>query len=166
MSAQKPLAKPLIGLRFLVLRVLPAVCGGLLLAMVVVTVVDVVGRYLFNAPLPGAFELTQVLLADLVLAGLPITTLRGGHVEVDILASSWSERSARIFGAFGAGVSALVLFALGCTVAAHGYSLFEDGAVTNDLNFPVWPAAALGALTFVVSGLIVLLPHDLIGRTD
>ena len=34
----------------------------LMTGLVLVTCIDVVGRYLFNNPLGGAFELTQVLL--------------------------------------------------------------------------------------------------------
>ncbi|WP_068111307.1 TRAP transporter small permease [Tropicimonas marinistellae] len=159
MNRAAPIPRPAEGLNLFVLRVLSALCGGLILAMVTVTVVDVVGRYVFNTPLPGAFELTQVLLADLVLAALPITTLKGSHVEVDLLSSVWSPRVDRIAIAFGAGVSATVLLALSWTVAMHGKNLFHDGAVTNDLALPVWPAAALGTLTFAVSALIALRPH-------
>ncbi len=164
MSAHLTLPKPVQGLRILVARILPAVSAGLILAMVAVTVIDVIGRYLFNSPLPGAFELTQVLLADLVLAALPITTLKGSHVEVDLLSSVWSAKVDRIACAFGAGVTALVLVALSWTVGRHGLGLFHDGAQTFDLSLPLWPAAALGTVTFAASALIALLPHDHIRR--
>ena len=52
----------------------------------------------------------------------------------------------------------MVFFVLSWNVGAHGMKLFEDGAVTNDLSLPVWPAALLGAITYLVSGLIVLVP--------
>ena len=164
MSAPLALPRPVRGLRLLVARILPAVSAGLILAMVLVTVIDVIGRYLLNAPLPGAFELTQVLLADLVLAALPITTLKGSHVEVDLLSSLWSPKVDRIACGFGAGVTALVLVALSWTVGRHGLGLFHDGAITYDLSLPLWPAAALGTLTFAASALIALLPHDHLRR--
>lgn len=50
-----------------------------------ITVIDVIGRYFFSAPLNGAFELTEVLVAALVFAALPLTTERREHVEVDLL---------------------------------------------------------------------------------
>ncbi len=151
-------SKPLRGLRFLVMRILPVVSGALLLTMVAVTVVDVIGRYFFNAPLPGAYELTQVLLADLVLAALPITTYKGSHVEVDILSQTWSDRTERIISVFGATVTALTLFVMSWTVAGHGQELLHDGGATYDLGIPYWPTAFLGALTFVISGVIALVP--------
>ncbi|MBN9672279.1 TRAP transporter small permease [Roseibium aggregatum] len=164
MTAQTALPKPLTGLRVLVARILPAVAAGLILAMVAVTVVDVIGRYIFNAPLSGAFELTQVLLAGLVMTGLPITTLKGGHVEVDILSGMWSPTTKRIVSAFGAGVTSLVLFAVSWTLVRHGTALFGDGATTVELSLPLWPAAALGAFTFAASAFTALLPSQLVRR--
>ena len=70
-----------------------------MLTLVAVTVIDVIGRYFFDAPLPGAFELTQILLADLVLAALPMTTFKDSHVEVDLLSHFWSSETYLRIGA-------------------------------------------------------------------
>ncbi|MGE4086308.1 MAG: TRAP transporter small permease [Vicinamibacterales bacterium] len=56
-----------------------------LLAMMIVTVVDVVGRYFFNAPLGAAFEGTEVLLVMVIFAGLPLVTLHDQHIAIDLL---------------------------------------------------------------------------------
>jgi TRAP-type C4-dicarboxylate transport system permease small subunit len=53
-------------------------------AMMVLTCVDVIGRYFLNRPLHGGFELTEMLLAALIFAGLPLVTLRNDHVTVDL----------------------------------------------------------------------------------
>ena len=65
-------------------RALGAVAASVLFAMMVVTVIDVTGRYVFAKPLPGGFELTQVLLAQLIFVGLPLVTARGGHVTITL----------------------------------------------------------------------------------
>jgi TRAP-type C4-dicarboxylate transport system permease small subunit len=52
--------------------------------LMLVTCADVVGRYLLNQPLWGGFELTEMLLAALIFAGLPLVTLRNDHVTVDL----------------------------------------------------------------------------------
>lgn len=57
----------------------------LLLAMMGLTFVDVVGRYLFNAPLAGATEVTEIILASLIFAGLPGVTAANQHVTIDLL---------------------------------------------------------------------------------
>lgn len=53
--------------------------------MMLLTFVDVGGRYLFSMPVPGGFEITELLLAALIFLGLPLVTAEGGHVDVDLL---------------------------------------------------------------------------------
>ncbi|MDZ7810788.1 MAG: TRAP transporter small permease subunit [Arhodomonas sp.] len=46
--------------------------GRPLVLMLAVTTVDVIGRYFFNAPILGAFEVSEVAMALLIYAGLPL----------------------------------------------------------------------------------------------
>ena len=66
-----------------------AALGGLmaiaLVAMMLLTVVDVVGRYVFNHPVPGSSEIIEYLLATLVFGTLPIASAYEEHIVVDIL---------------------------------------------------------------------------------
>jgi len=59
---------------------LGAVVAITLFSMMWVTFVDVVGRYVFNHPLQGAYELTELALAVLVFGALPLVTARNEHV--------------------------------------------------------------------------------------
>lgn len=84
-SSQSPVW--LNALEFFFERVLTYVSAIVMFVMMLVTLVDVVGRDLFQAPLPGGFEITELLLAALIFLGLPIITAEGGHVDVDLLDS-------------------------------------------------------------------------------
>jgi hypothetical protein len=55
-------------------RGLGGLASALLFFMMALTFVDVVGRYLFNTPVYGGFEMTEVALATLIFAGLPLVT--------------------------------------------------------------------------------------------
>ena len=46
-----------------------------LFCLMVLTCIDVVGRYFFSMPVTGGFEMTEILLASLIFAGLPLVTL-------------------------------------------------------------------------------------------
>ncbi|HXZ53159.1 MAG TPA: TRAP transporter small permease [Burkholderiales bacterium] len=65
--------------------VLGLVAGVLLFAMMILTFADVMGRYLFNHSVPGGFEITEILMAMLIFAGLPLVSRREEHVSVDLL---------------------------------------------------------------------------------
>jgi TRAP-type C4-dicarboxylate transport system permease small subunit len=66
-----------------------AILGGaasaILLAMMLLTVVDVVARYIFNRPLRGAFEVTELMLVVLIFAGLPLVSYRDDHAVMDFI---------------------------------------------------------------------------------
>jgi TRAP-type C4-dicarboxylate transport system permease small subunit len=64
---------------------LEAFAAVVLLALMCLTCADVIGRYFFNNAVDGAVELTELGIALLVFAEMPIITWRGGHVVVDIL---------------------------------------------------------------------------------
>jgi TRAP-type C4-dicarboxylate transport system permease small subunit len=55
------------------------------MAMMLLTVVDVVARYVFNRPLRGAFEVTELLLVILIFAGLPLVSYAGEHALMDFI---------------------------------------------------------------------------------
>ena len=65
--------------------VLGIAASVLLMLLMLVTVVDVVGRYVFNRPLPGGFELTELGLLVLIFAGLPLVSRADEHVTMDFI---------------------------------------------------------------------------------
>lgn len=69
-----------------------ALAAAMLLALVVVTCIDVVGRYLFRAPLVGGDELTVFFLAIGTYAALPRLTWREEHVAVDLIDTVYPKR--------------------------------------------------------------------------
>jgi TRAP-type transport system small permease protein len=59
--------------------------SAILLGLMLLTVVDVVARYLFSRPLRGAFEMTELLLLVLIFAGLPLVSLADEHAVMDFV---------------------------------------------------------------------------------
>ncbi len=59
--------------------------SALLLVMMLLTFVDVVGRYVFNRPIRGGFEVTELLLLVLIFAGLPLVSHADEHVTMDFI---------------------------------------------------------------------------------
>jgi TRAP-type C4-dicarboxylate transport system permease small subunit len=131
--------------------------GLLLFCLILVTCVDVVGRYFFSAPLSGAFEVTEILLAALVFMALPLTTERREHIEVDLLNMGLNDTAQRLLTAFGGLFSAALLSTLAWRLASHAASSYEDGAITNALSIPLAPFGFLAAFSCLVSAFIAFL---------
>lgn len=145
------------GLQRLLERTLGIAAGLLLLILVGITCVDVVGRYFLNAPLEGAFEMTEVLLVALVFAALPLATERREHVEVDLLASAFSQHINRLMIAFGGLFAGAVLLTFAWRLVVHSIKAAEDGTVTNALQIPLAPFGYLAAGACLISAIIAVL---------
>ena len=65
--------------------ILGIAASALLLVMMALTFVDVVARYLFNRPIRGAFEITELMLLVLIFAGLPLVSHGDEHVTMDFI---------------------------------------------------------------------------------
>ncbi|MAC81615.1 MAG: C4-dicarboxylate ABC transporter permease [Rhodobacteraceae bacterium] len=143
--------------------ILLGLAAFLLLALMAVTGIDVVGRYLLNAPLSGAFEMTELLLGALVFMALPLVSRHGAHVEVDLLATIVPEPVNKVLGIFAALVSAVMLCWFAWTLVDVMISQIHDGSRSVSLGVPLAPFAALGALACVLAavfGLIHGVRHD------
>ena len=65
--------------------ILSYVGAASLFIMMCLTTADVTGRYIFNRPITGVFELTEYLVLILIFSFLGYTQSQGGHVSVDLL---------------------------------------------------------------------------------
>jgi TRAP-type C4-dicarboxylate transport system permease small subunit len=135
-------------------RVLGIGAGALLLAMTALTVADVLGRYLLARPIPGAFELTQIMLALLIFLGLPLVSARDGHVAVSLLDRRLGPRAAGVRDRAVAALGALVCGVIAWRLAVLAERLTDYGDVFEFIGLPraaaTWPMSALAALAALV----------------
>ena len=61
------------------------IAGIVLLALMLLTTADVAGRYFFNSPITGVFDVTHFAVLIMVFLGLAYCGFQGGHVAIDIL---------------------------------------------------------------------------------
>src|SRR5687768_18595692 len=86
--------------------------SAILMAMMLLTVVDVVARYVFNRPLAGAFEVTELMLLVLIFAGLPLVTYADEHAVMDFIDRLLSPRAQQMLQRAVHDASAAVMFVL------------------------------------------------------
>jgi TRAP-type C4-dicarboxylate transport system permease small subunit len=126
------------------------------LALMAMTFVDVLGRYLFNAPLGGAFELTQYGLALLVFTALPQVTVLGEHVRVDLFdhyLPRWFKRAMSMLWAI---VIATALGYLAWRLSFMAERLQRYGDSTATLRVPLAPLAWIMCGSSACSALLAL----------
>lgn len=84
--------------RFILVKVPHFVCGALLLAAIAINVSNVVGRYVFSAPVPWAEEALIYIIVWGVFISLGSITYQGLHLRMDLLVLGASERVKMFLG--------------------------------------------------------------------
>lgn len=69
----------------LVERLLGLVAAVALFGMMALTFADVVGRKLAGGSIPGAVEVTELLMVAVIFTAIPLTSLHGEHIVFDLL---------------------------------------------------------------------------------
>ncbi len=136
--------------------VVGAVAAFDIVVMTFVTVVDVIGRYIFNSPLVGADELTVFALAICVFVGLPLVVVHGGLIRVEVL----QHMLPRPFIRFMDGVMNLIcgVFLVFCAwqLSKKATGLASYGDSTMFLHLKTAPLAWLMAVMCLICGLLMI----------
>lgn len=117
-------------------RLLNGISAVMLFILMCLTCVDVFGRYLFNSPLTGSTELTEIALAIIVFACMPVITWRDEHIVVDMLDGLFSPVARRIRSVFIHLLSAACLAFLGQRIWVLGDRSLGYGEVSEYLEIP------------------------------
>jgi TRAP-type transport system small permease protein len=115
--------------------------GVVLAGIMMVTVVDVFGRYVLARPLPGSSEITEVMMALLIYAGLPVVSERNAHISVDLMRGTTSPAMARARDLVVRLVCAIVLALVAWRLWAYAEQIRASKDVTEYLRLPQAPFA-------------------------
>jgi TRAP-type C4-dicarboxylate transport system permease small subunit len=130
--------------------------SAILFAMMALTFVDVVARYVFNRPIRGAFEVTELLLLVLIFAGLPLVSHADEHVTMDFVdrllrgrSRVWLDRGMHLL------VAALMFF-MSWQVTIKAARISSYGDATDVLRIVYGPFVYFSAAMIALAGLIHL----------
>ncbi|MCW5771345.1 MAG: TRAP transporter small permease [Rhodospirillaceae bacterium] len=136
-------------------RVLAIVAGSVLFVMMALTFADVWGRYLFNRPVFGGYEVTEFLMGVLIFSGLPILCAKEGHVTIDILDGLIPKGAVRWQRFVINAICAVCLAYMAWRLYRLAGDLYRDNEVTMTLKVPHYPFcygfAALSAIAFLAT---------------
>jgi len=138
-------------------RLLGLIAGAALFAMMLLTFVDVIGRYGFHKSIFGVAEIVEHLMMLTVFAGLAFITAKNEHITVTLM------EGLIVRGVAVAQRWMSVAISVGCTLLitwqmyAHAADLLRSGKRTAVLDLPQWmePMSA-AVLSLTGFGLLVL----------
>jgi C4-dicarboxylate transporter DctQ subunit len=138
--------------------------GGVTIIMLVLMAVwNVVGRKLFNAPVPGYVDWTEQFMILFAFFGLAYCQREGGHIRMDIVVMRLKGRLLWAFEFLSTFFMLIVVAALIYGSWHHFLRSFDwnmalfsrDSSI--DIGLPLWPAKLVVPLAFVLLWLRLVL---------
>lgn len=137
-------------------RTVGVAAAAMLFAMMTLTMIDVVGRYFFAAPVPAGYELIQFGMGALVFLILPIVTARNENICVELIPIKRGPRARRAMAVFSAIVSAAVLVGFGVELWARAETFRATAETSSNLRLPLAPFAYFMSVVWFVCAPIAL----------
>jgi len=128
-----------------------------LAGMMLLTAADVIGRYFFNSPILGSFEITEYLMVIVMATSLAYCGIMKGHVEIELVADRLPEKTQNILGC----ITSFLGFILFIFITWQCFIYIRDMAASKAAStvhyIPAWPFVLILAIGFTVFSLVLLL---------
>lgn len=112
---------------------------GVLTFMMLLTVSDVLLRYLLNRPILGTLELTEYMMVPVVFLGLAWCAVRRENIKVDILISRLRTRPRAILDSITCFLSLIVMVFITWQSFMETGNIWESYRVSDILHVPAYP---------------------------
>ena len=140
----------------LVCRLLAYIGGALFIIEAVMSVISVLGRTFLSTPIPGDYELIQMLSCMGIALCMPYCQMCHGHVFVDFF-TLWAPKSLkRRLDSFACLLLAIVAFVLAWRSFEGMLDMYEYQESTMVLGMPIWWGYFPIAPSFIIFGIAAL----------
>lgn len=129
--------------------------------MMFLTFADVLGRYVFNSPVPGAGELIQFMMGIFVTFSVVYTAHQQSHIGVDLVINRFPMNARRFIECITSLISFCLFILITWQAIVSISDEFHSKLTSAVLYIPVYPFIAGTAFGFVILSLVLL--ADFIG---
>ena len=120
--------------------------SGWVLVMMLLTVLDVTGRYFFSKPVTGTIEMSQFMLAAFGILGMAYTHASNSNIRVTALTRALPHRLTAVLDTVTGVFTLQLIGAIVWYALIMGVEDFHAGAATDTLAIPIYPLKFLLAL--------------------
>jgi len=125
----------------------------LMAAMTLITFMQVVARYVFNYSFVWALEVTGVMFAWLIFAGMSYGVRVGAHIGVDAVVRNLGAKAQRVVGSIAAVLC--IVYAVIVVVGGYQYvkKMYDVGILMQDVPIEQWIPRVILPLGFALLAL-------------
>ncbi len=145
------------------------VAGALIVGVMLITVYNILGRWLFGEPFRGTVELTELAMLGIVYLGLAFAQHRDSHISVDLLYRRFRRPIRQALDVFSAILSVVVLGIMAWQIAAYADVLSSGGRETAARAIPLAPfayVAVAGVVAYALASAATVVERLRSGRQE
>ena len=116
------------------------IAGGLIFALMLFGVAQIVARTLLNAPILGYIDVVEVAMVGFAVLSIAFVQRVGGHVRMELLVGRLTGRPLWLLEAAGTAAAGFIVAVLIPHSYRHFARAFEYGDSTIDVELVTWPA--------------------------
>lgn len=124
--------------------------GVCLVAMMILTFAEIVGRLLGQHPVKGSFETIGQLLVPVASFGMAYTQSKRGHIDIDLLTKRFPQRAQVTVELIGYSLCLVTFSLLTWQVFVLGTVYWDKGLISQTLGFPLAPFVYLAGVACAV----------------
>ena len=125
-------------------------------ALMLIVTLDVVLRYVFNAPLPWGRDVNGLLLLITIFSALPHAWDRGYHIRMEVFYNRLPGRARNLADVATAAAGILFFGLMGIQALRFTIYMAATGETGEDLLLPFWPFMAyMGFCSLVLAARLI-----------
>jgi TRAP-type C4-dicarboxylate transport system permease small subunit len=128
--------------------------------MIVLVAADAIGRYVFNHPIQGALEITELMMVFIVFLTFAYVESKDGHVRVDLIISRLPRKIQPYIEFLDVAISFGIIGIIVWQSVLYSMELWEGGSISAYWGIPIGPfllVVAFGCLLFCFQLILKLL---------
>lgn len=138
-------------------RILALFGGVLLIAAIILTLASVAGRYLLHAPVPGDYELVEIICGIAVFLFFPFTHALGSNLKAEFFTSGVSVKHQRMLDVAHDIVFAIIGALLTWRMTHALEEKIASGETSILVGVPLWWGYAIGVCSLALLTLVCVL---------
>lgn len=149
--------KYLLKLNKVIVRIEQVILGGSIIAMAVILVLNVLGRFFLGTGINASEELGQTLLVFVTFIGLSYCATTGKHINMLAIFDIMPGKMKKCTALAVSGITAATMLTLAVISFQYAYLMKTIGKVTVSLQIPVYFIILVVSFGFLFAGIQYLL---------
>ncbi|WP_121640061.1 TRAP transporter small permease [Virgibacillus sp. Bac330] len=129
----------------------------ILFMMAIYITIDVLSRWMWNKPILGAVDFTELGLSMVIFLSIAYTHVKEEHISIDFVFERFPKRMQLVLHAIIHFLTFILMVLIGWSTSKYAIRLYNANTTTGDLTIPLYPiawVAVIGLSLFALSALL------------